>query len=295
MRILILGGAGMLGHKLSQLLPPIFQDVYVTFRGAVGTGAPTSIFADLIARDRVIVNVHAETPQLESVLDRVQPDAIINCIGVTYRHSDASSTVHSIAVNSLLPHRLAAWAQKHESRVIHFSTDCVFTGATGGYTEQSWPDSPEFYGRSKALGEIAAKRSLTLRSSMIGRELFRKTELLEWLISNNHGKIRGYTRAIFSGLSTRLWSKVVASLLLDYPELHGLHHVTADPISKFDLLCTLRDAYGLDIDIVPDDTVACDRSLDGTRFASLTKFRAPGWPEIVRDMAEDTTPYEREV
>jgi dTDP-4-dehydrorhamnose reductase len=131
-----------------------------------------------------------------------------------------------------------------------------------------------------------------LRTSIIGRELQHHQSLLEWFLSQNPGKVRGFTQAFFSGVTTNHLAEVVGDLMENFPDLGGLYQLASTGISKYDLLVLLREAYNLDIEIVPDDGLAVDRSLKGDRFMKATGYRCPAWPELVRQLAEDTTPYE---
>lgn len=292
MRVMILGGAGMLGHKMWQAMSRHFAETYVTLRKPRGTYDHTSMFADAPA-DRVIDGVDAmDFGAVQRVLDAVAPEVIINCVGMTYRHPSARDHLASIALNALFPHQLARWAEGR-ARVIHFSTDCVFDGALGNYREDSPISSADVYGRTKSLGEITGPGCLTLRSSMIGRELERGTELVEWLLTQRGQRIKGYREATFSGLTTPLWTRVVIDVIERHPDLTGLYHVTTDPITKLDLLRLLAGAFHLDVEIEPDHEVYCHRDLDGSRFRDRTGFRAPSWPELVTELAADPTPYDR--
>jgi len=288
MRVLVLGGSGMLGHKLWQVFSPRF-DTYVTRRG--GEGAPAALGIDPA---RSVQNVSAET--FETVIRavaNVRPDVVVNCVGIVKQAREASDPVSSILVNSLLPHRLGELCRAVDARLIHVSTDCVFSGRAGRYTESDIPDPEDLYGRSKLLGEVADGDSLTVRTSIIGRELRRSNGLLEWFLGQAGKTVRGFREAIFSGLSTAALAEILATVISDHRGLTGMRHVASEPISKFDLLQLLKDAYGLEVEIVPDDEVVSDRSLDGTRFEQETGLRAKTWPEMAAALAADETPYEQ--
>ena len=288
MRVLVLGGSGMLGHKLWQVFSPRF-DTYVTLRG--GEGAPAALGIDPA---RSVQNVSAETFEtvIRAVAD-VRPDVVVNCVGIVKQAREASDPVSSILVNSLLPHRLGELCRAVDARLIHVSTDCVFSGRAGRYTESDIPDPEDLYGRSKLLGEVADGDSLTVRTSIIGRELRRSNGLLEWFLGQAGKTVSGFRQAIFSGLSTAALAEILASVIADHRALTGLRHVASEPISKFDLLQLLKDAYGLEVEIVPDDEVVSDRSLDGTRFEQETRLRTKTWPEMAAALAADETPYEQ--
>jgi dTDP-4-dehydrorhamnose reductase len=283
MRILILGGDGMLGHQLLRHLEPR-HEVTVTLRRPLNAYREHGLFragnsiAEVDARD---------WPTVEAALDTVDPEAVVNCIGIVKQRDEAKSAIPSIEVNALFPHRLLAACGAAGRRLVHVSTDCVFSGREGGYSEDDVPDPVDLYGRSKLLGEVASPPGLTLRTSIIGRELARKTGLVEWFLAQT-GTIRGFRRAIYSGVTTREMARIVERVLADHSELSGVWHIASQPISKYDLLLLL--AHLLDrheLEIVPDDDFLCDRSLDGSRFAAATGYRAPAWPEMLAELAEE--------
>jgi dTDP-4-dehydrorhamnose reductase len=175
--------------------------------------------------------------------------------------------------------------------VIHFSTDCVFSGRQGNYTEDSRSDAEDLYGKSKYLGEVTTGNALTLRTSIIGRELAHFRSLLEWFLSHDGKTVRGFRRVIYSGVTTNYLSQLVGDLITDHPALSGLYQVTAPPVSKHDLLCMIRDAYHLNIDIVPDEREVSDRSMVGEKFRRATGYTSPDWPRLLKQLADDPTPY----
>jgi dTDP-4-dehydrorhamnose reductase len=197
----------------------------------------------------------------------------------------------AIRANALFPHDLAAACRERGARLIHISTDCVFSGRKGGYTETDRPDPEDVYGRSKLLGEVATPGALTLRTSMIGREIATSRGLLEWFLAQSGGTVRGFTRAVFSGPTTPVLSRAIADVLERHQSLEGLYHLGAEPIDKHALLLALRDAFGLDVEIEPDDGVVIDRSLDSSRFREATGWAAPTWEEMVAELAETAERY----
>jgi dTDP-4-dehydrorhamnose reductase len=221
----------------------------------------------------------------------VRPQVVINCIGIVKQLPAAKDSLQSILVNALFPHRLARLCQAIGARLIHFSTDCVFSGRRGGYVEDDVADADDLYGRTKFLGEVSYDGCLTLRTSMIGRELATSHGLIEWFLSQEGKTIRGYTRAIFSGLSTSALSDVIAHIVAHHPGLQGVYHVGAEPISKFELLSLVKQVYGLNVQIVPDEEVICDRSLNADRFRRVTGFVPPTWPNMIEHIYQDATPY----
>ena len=278
----------MLGHKLWQLLPQRFDDVWVTIRKKKSDYGTLGLFQ----QDRVIESVDAtDLSSLRKLLGQVKPDVIVNAIAVTKRHEDPNNHSPAIALNALLPHWLDEWGATEGARVLHFSTDCVFDGATGGYTEDFRINAEDIYGRSKALGELHGKNSLTLRTSFIGRELTGGTELLEWFLAQEGKRIRGFRQAIYSGLTTLVATRLIGDIIEKHKDLHGLYHVSSEPINKYELLCLAKKVFGLNIDIDPDDRFICKRNLDDTRFRQATGFVCPSWDQMLRSLVEDLTPY----
>jgi dTDP-4-dehydrorhamnose reductase len=290
MRILILGAGGMLGHKLWQRLPERFPDTWATLRARRSHYARTGLFDS----SKVVDGLDAmDFAAVVRVLDDIRPQAVVNCIAVTKRREAAADALASIELNAALPHRLARWAEARGARLIHFSTDCVFSGLTGGYTEDSLTDAEDLYGRTKALGEVAGPGALTLRSSLVGREIGGHTELLDWFLAQRGRRIKGYRQALFTGVSTLCMSEIVAGILQRFPTLSGLLQPTAPQVSKYELLHLARDAFGLDAEIQPEDTVQVRRNLDGSRFLRATGIGIPAWSTMMAELAADPTPYDQ--
>jgi dTDP-4-dehydrorhamnose reductase len=288
MKVLILGGTGMLGHKLWQTCAPRF-DTYATVR----LSAQASDRAGIFDGSRLLGDVSVEKlASVAQAVDRVQPDVVINGIGIVKQHRAGGDPLTNIAINALFPHRLAQLCGAAGIRLIHVSTDCVFSGRKGHYVESDTPDADDLYGRSKLLGEVDRGNCLTLRASMIGRELRGAHGLLEWFLGQEGKTVRGFTRARFSGFTTAALASVIGDIIADHQTLRGVWHVAADPISKFDVLSLVRDTFGLDVEIEPDDTVVCDRSLAADRFRQATGFAPRPWPDMIDRMAKDPTPYE---
>ena len=234
--------------------------------------------------ERLIANIDVEhSDSLVKVLDQVRPDVVVNCAGLTKHKPEAEDPLVSIPINTLMPHRLAGLCKLAGARLIHVSTDCVFSGEKGGYIESDFADARDVYGKSKALGEVNYPHAITLRTSTIGHELHSEYGLLDWFLSQQ-GRCKGYTRAIFSGLPTVVFAQVVRDVVIPHREMSGLYHVAAKPINKFDLLKLIADVYGKVIDIVPDEKLVIDRSLDETRFQVATGYVAPDWPELIKLM-----------
>ena len=194
----------------------------------------------------------------------------------------------------MLPHRLAEACADAGARLVHVSTDCVFSGRKGGpYTEDDLPDPEDLYGRSKLLGEVDRTGCLTIRTSIFGRDFLKQSALLEWFLSNRGGRVRGYRNAVYSGFPTQVLARIIGDLLEEHPELSGLVQVAGPPITKYDLLVMLREAMALDIEIEPYDDPPCDRSLSAARFVAATGYTIPSWDEMVREVAADPTPYDQ--
>lgn len=292
MTVLVLGGEGMLGHKMTQVLRNRFPEVICTLYGSLSDDFYRKI--DLFKEGPVIERVNAtDFSTLTNILEKIQPDAVVNCIGIIKQRDETRNAIISITLNSLLPHKLAEICAPWGGRVIHFSTDCVFNGHKGNYTEDDPSDAEDFYGKSKFLGEVSAPNAVTLRTSIIGRELCHYKSLLEWFLSQNGGQTNGFRRVMYSGVTTNFLAGVVADILDKHNSLSGLYQVTSQTISKHDLLCQVRDAFSLDVEIVPDDTEVSDRSMLCKKLDSAIGYVAPRWPDLVRELKDDPTPYQK--
>lgn len=252
-------------------------------RGTLRSNAWKRFFPETLA-GKLIPDVDVERHDaLVRVFAQVQPDVVVNCVGLTKHHSEAEDPLLSIPLNALLPHRLADLCAATGSRLVHVSTDCVFSGTRGGYLEDDAPDAVDVYGKSKHLGEVDDAHAITLRTSTIGHELQSAYGLLEWFLSQQ-GSCKGFNRAIFSGLPNTEFARVVRDVVIPRPELHGLYHVGADPIGKYELLKLIARVYGKQIDIVRDDEFSIDRSLNSARFNQATGYKAAAWPELIQAM-----------
>jgi dTDP-4-dehydrorhamnose reductase len=282
MKILVLGVTGMLGNAMFRVLSEqLGLDVYGTARSE---GARAH-FSALLAEKLVIgVNVESDDALLRLFAD-VRPQVVINCVGLVKQLADAKDPLLAVPINTMLPHRLAALCKANGARLVHISTDCVFSGNKGNYLESDFADADDLYGRSKLLGEVDYPHAITLRTSIIGHELSGHRSLVGWFLAQE-GSVKGFTRAVFSGLPTVELATVVRDVVLPRPELHGLYHVAAAPIDKFQLLTLVAKAYGKDIQIVADDSLRIDRSLNADRFTAATGYVAPAWPALVARMAE---------
>ncbi len=281
MRILILGGDGMLGHELMRRLAGRY-DAKATLRQDMSAydGLPELGPHNCYAGVDVRVTDH-----LMAVLAKFHPDVVLNSVGIVKQREDGLDTIPNLEINALLPHRLTQLCRAVGARLIHISTDCVFSGRRGMYSESDPPDPIDVYGHSKLLGEVEASGAMTLRTSIIGLELKRKAGLVEWFLRQK-GSIRGFRNAIFSGLTTMELARLIERLLVDFPEASGRYHVASKAISKYELLVGLRDRIGLEIRIDPDDEFRCDRSLDGNRFNRDFGYTPPAWNLMLDELAQ---------
>ena len=281
MRVLILGGDGMLGHQLLKSLAPR-HDVRVTLRQDLASYAAFDLFHSGNAYGGVDVR---RWEDLATVAADFAPNAIVNAVGIVKQRPSAHESIPSLEINSLLPHRLAVLCRAAGARLIHVSTDCVFSGATGKYVETDASDAADLYGKSKFLGEVDAPPALTLRTSIIGPELTRRSGLLEWFLAQQ-GTVKGFRGAIYSGFTTMEIGRIIDRVLTRFPGAHGLYHVSSDPISKYDLLLLLREHFRRDIEIVPDGVFQCDRSLNSDRFRREFEYSPPSWEAMCQELAD---------
>jgi dTDP-4-dehydrorhamnose reductase len=280
MRVLVLGVSGMLGNAMFRAF---FQESIFQVFGTARSGSVRKHFVQE-ARSKIISGVDVENQDtLTRLFCEIRPQIVVNCIGLVKQLSNADDPLQALPINSMLPHRLARNTELIGARLIHISTDCVFSGRKGQYRESDMSDATDLYGKSKYLGEVDYPHTITLRTSIIGHELESTHGLVGWFLAQND-QVNGYTKAIFSGLPTVELSRVVRDFVLPHPELSGLYHVASSPISKFDLLELVSKVYGKSIAILPDDKVVIDRSLNADRFNAATGYTAPPWPELVQFM-----------
>lgn len=279
-KVLVLGTTGMLGNAVFRFLSrsPGFS--------AIGTartsGSLRYLPEDLRGLVKVGIDVNNPDSLLELICD-VRPSVVINCVGLIKQLAEADDPLEVLPINSILPHRLAHLCKLADARLIHVSTDCVFSGRRGMYVESNVSDAEDLYGKSKYIGEVDYPHSVTLRTSIIGHELNSANGLIGWFL-NQVGQVKGYGSAIFSGLPTVELARVIRDYVIPNRSMRGLFHVSVEPISKFDLLRLVADVYGKKIDIDRDDQLVIDRSLDSTKFRTLTGYRPPAWPELVQQM-----------
>jgi len=277
----------MLGHKLLQSL----SEQFLT-RSTVRGDETTFPYYQGMSSSSIIPHINAgDIAGVKAAIEKYEPDVVINCIGIVKQLPAAHDPLQSIAINALFPHQLAHICQQRGIRLIHISTDCVFSGRKGNYSEDDSADADDLYGRTKYLGEVDYENALTLRTSIIGRELGTNHGLIEWFLGQEGRTVSGYTNAIFSGLTTNALSDVIATIITDYPEMRGVWHVAAEPISKYDLLTLVKTVYNLSIEIQPDNSVVIDRSLNGNKLRKNTNIIIPSWQTMIEQMHQDSTPY----
>ena len=280
MRVLVLGASGMLGSAIFRLFSKtVGCEVFGTVRSSRAAGLLPSELRTLL-----IPGVDVEHYDgLARAIDLARPNVVINSVGVVKQLAEADDPLAALPINALLPHRLARLCALAGARLVHVSTDCVFSGAKGGYLETDFPDANDLYGRSKYLGEVDYPHAITLRTSIIGHELDGARSLLNWFLAQA-GMVRGFRKAIFSGVPTVELARIIRDHVLPNPHLHGLYHVSADPISKYDLLLLVAAAYGKDTTVTPDDSLVIDRSLNSERFRKATGYQPEPWPTLVQGM-----------
>jgi len=286
MRILILGGNGMIGHKMYQKISSEYNDTWVTLRRDLNDYKFKSLFND----SKVIDNLDlTNLVRLKCKLDELKPNIIINACGITIRRGIDNLISNTIILNSVLPHFLNEWVIENNQRLIHFSTDCVFSGFKGNYSENDTPDNNDLYGRTKALGEIKSSlRSITLRGSMIGRELENKTELLEWFLNQNDKSIKGFSNIIYSGITTIKMADIVLLIIKNYPSLNGIFNVSAKSISKFDLLNLCKLHFNMNTTIENDKKYISNKNLISTKLYNIIQIQQPDWTDLIVDLKDDS-------
>ncbi|CAN7726877.1 SDR family oxidoreductase [Rhizobium sp. LjRoot98] len=277
MKILVLGVSGMLGSAVFRLLS--HDPSHVVWGAERGDLAQRILKG--VDTQRILSGLDVnDWDSVVGYVNKTDPDVIINCVGVVKQLADAQDPLVIIPINTLLPHRLHALCIDRGCRLVHVSTDCVFAGVTGNYSENAVADARDLYGLSKYLGEIKTPGAITLRTSIIGHELASSHSLVNWFLSQR-GKVRGFSRAIFSGLPTVELATVIKNVVIPRSDLYGLYHISANPINKYDLLYLIKQIYNKEIDIERDENLVIDRSLDSSRFRAATGYVAPDWQELI--------------
>lgn len=282
----------MLGHKTWQVLTKDFgNNVYGTIRKNKKELAQF----DFLQSPNIIENIDIEnTNEVLAVLDKLKPEVIVNCTGITLRKVENKSVEKNMRVNAFFPQLLSLWVKNNQSRLIHFSTDCVFDGAGGDYTEADYPTAYDAYGVSKYLGEVNNSNSLTLRVSIVGLEILGKTELVEWFLSQKNKTVSGYSKVYYTGLTTNFLAQEVLNIIKKHPQLSGLYQVSSEKISKYDLLKLINEKFKNNSEILRDDSKISDKSLNCNKYSLATGFVKPKWNDMINALAEDNLNYERE-
>ncbi len=282
MRVMVLGATGMLGNAIFHVLSSAPK---ITVFGTVRNSSFREHFHNSLW-EQIIVGIDAENnASLVKAFSLARPDVVINCIGLVKQLEDAHNPLKAIHINALFPHKLAELCRTEGARLIHISTDCVFSGSTGNYKETDHPDARDLYGHSKLLGEVDYPHTITLRTSIIGHELSGAHSLVNWFLAQR-GSINGFTQAIFSGLTANELANIIKNVVMPKPDMHGLYHVAAKPINKFDLLRLIAKIYEKNIEIIPKDDFIIDSSLNAQIFQKETGYTPPEWPVLIHDMHE---------
>ena len=285
MRILILGGNGMIGHKMYQLISKVYIDTWITLRNNLSTYS----FSHLYNSEKVIDSINlANFENLNYILFKIKPDIIINACGITIRRGIQTLKSNSIILNSALPHFLNEWVTSNNKRLIHFSTDCVFTGSKGNYLDNDKKDAFDLYGLTKSMGEVIdSKHAITLRGSMIGNELEYKTELFEWFLKQRNIIIKGFSKVIYSGITTTKMAEIVIKLIDQYPSLSGIYNISSKPISKFELLKLWNDYFDINANIEIDNIYTSNKNLISDNFYKIIRMEQPDWVELSSQLKND--------
>jgi dTDP-4-dehydrorhamnose reductase len=269
-KILILGGRGMAGHMMAAYLGefPEYQ-VYFTTR-------------DPSDKEGIYLDA-ADSIMLEKVMDQIKPDFVINCIGILNSQA-AENQKLAFLLNSLLPHQLAMLAERYGGRLVHISTDCVFSGEQGSYKENDFPNGKSVYAQSKQLGEIVDNRHLTIRTSIIGPELKEDGIGLFLWFMKQQGRIKGFTNAFWNGVTTLELAKAVQWSITNGKA--GLCHLGGkQKISKHDLLILIQKIFKKpDVEIIPDSEFVLDRTIVNTR--TDFDYHVPSYEEMLLELRD---------
>ena len=278
MKILILGGNGMIGHKMYQTISKIHKDTWVTLRKSLSNYS----YSEIYNPEKVIDNIDLTNFQLISNnLNKINPDIVINACGITIRRGIETFKSNSIILNSALPHFLNEWVTSNNKRLIHFSTDCVFTGTKGDYLDNDNKDAYDLYGSTKSMGEVIdSKYAITLRGSMIGSELENKTELFEWFLKQKSKTIKGFNKVIYSGITTTKMAEIVLKLIDQFPNLSGVYNISSKPISKFELLILWNNLFDINANIEIDNCYTSNKNLISDNFYRIISMEQPDWVEL---------------
>ena len=279
-KVLILGSTGLLGNNLLKYFS--IKSNFECF-GIVRKNSDKKKLKYI--KNIKLYKIDFNKPgNIRKVFDRIKPNIIINCIGVIKQVVNSNMNSEIIKVNSFLPHFLSELVNENNKiRLIHFSTDCIFSGLKGNYLEKDIADAKDIYGVSKMLGEVNYPNALTLRTSIIGHELKTKHSLLNWFLSQKKS-IKGYKNAIFSGLTAPEIARVLIKYVFPNRKLKGIYHLSGKPISKFDLLYIVKKVYKKKIKIMPDLETKINRSLNSGLFKKVTGYKPPTWNKLIQEM-----------
>tara|TARA_Y100000766_G_scaffold110909_1_gene94924 strand:+ start:130 stop:1002 length:873 start_codon:yes stop_codon:yes gene_type:complete len=282
MKIIILGCTGLLGNTITKnFLQNYDYEIYPIIRDF----SKIKFFKQEYHKNFVEILNILDLSELEKTITPIKPDIIINCLGLTnkFSNNNAFEIQEFIEINSLFPHKLYQLCMQLNIRLIHFSSDCIFSGKKGAYSETDIPDPIDIYGKSKLLGELDYENCITIRKSVIGHELFSKNGLLEWFIDQNE-VVQGYKKVIFSGLTALELSRLLAIYIIPSKNLKGIINVTGPSITKYDLLKKIARVYKKSINIIPNESVISNRSLNGSKFSNLSGYQPKSWNELINSM-----------
>ena len=279
MKIFITGIDGMIGHKIAQSL----SDEYTI----IGSTRKNIKPEDLGINECELITHDFLKDDILKILDKINPEIIVNCAGITIRRGINDNYDNTILLNSNLPYILDDWVERNQSKLIHFSSDCVFSGRTGNYLDESIPDATDLYGLSKSRGEVKSKNTLTIRCSIIGREVFNHTELFEWVYSMKGKQIQGYDNVIYSGVTSTWMGRVLKKILKSHSELSGIYNVSSEPITKYSLLNLINEYFKLGIQISRDTKIQSNKVLISKKFTEITDMNPPNWSDLITEFKED--------
>ena len=279
MKVLILGIDGMIGHKIAQSLSSDFI-VFGSTRKNITTDTIGLEKGSLVHHDFLLEDNF-------SIFENINPDVIINCIGITTRRGVSLNIPNTIEINEKLPHKINLWASDNEKKLIHFSTDCVFNGTKGNYLDNDIPNAEDFYGTTKGKGEINNDQALTIRCSTIGREIYNHTELFEWLYSMQNKDVEGYSNVVYSGVTTVWMGKVINQILKNNISLSGIYNISSQPISKYRLLLKLSEAFKLNVNITKNSNIKSNKVLNSKKFTEITGINSPNWDDLIPEFKND--------
>lgn len=288
MRVLVLGVTGMLGYAVFHTFREnVNIEVWGTLRNMNELSRyPSKIHSKLIHSVDVL-----DQDSLLNVFNQIKPHLIINCVGLIKQRGSAKDPLFVLPLNAIFPHRLAKLCALSQSRIIHISTDCVFSGRKGAYLESDLSDAEDLYGKSKFIGELTdLPHAITIRTSIIGHEYNSNYSLIDWFLSQTT-QVKGYVNAIYSGIPTIELAHIIRDYIAPNKNLSGLYHVASKPINKYDLLRLVAEIYGKKIIIIPDEQMVVDRSLNSEQFSAATGYVAPSWPQLIERMYQSYNLY----